>query len=149
MRRVTDGPVLVLSCGLAALDRFWLNEYASEVIAVEARCYPSIDAITTALGGRVEVLPVATPLDCTNGFQEAYYGRPELFMDQDARLACSARSLVDAAVQPYLETVLGGRSAQRCLGSRPWPVAHPALLSRCAAADRGARTMRHHTVMKG
>jgi ubiquinone/menaquinone biosynthesis C-methylase UbiE len=40
MRRVTIGPVLILSCDPQALDRFWLHDYAPEVIAVEAGRYP-------------------------------------------------------------------------------------------------------------
>ena len=32
------------------------------------------------------------PLDCTDGFNEAYYGRPEALLDPAARLSCSAWS---------------------------------------------------------
>ena len=80
MRRVTRGPVLVLTCDPAALDRFWLNDYAPEVLAVEARRYPRVEVIASALGKRSEIQSVPIPLDCTDGFQEAYYGRPELFL---------------------------------------------------------------------
>jgi hypothetical protein len=40
---------------------FWLNAYAPEVLATEARRYPSLDLIRTHLGGSVEVLPVPIP----------------------------------------------------------------------------------------
>lgn len=46
------------------------------------------------LGGQAEVFPVPIPLSCRDGFNEAYYGRPERFLDPDARLACSAWSFV-------------------------------------------------------
>jgi hypothetical protein len=43
-------------------------------------------------------LPVPIPLTCTDGFAEAYYGRPERLLESGARLACSAWSFVDASV---------------------------------------------------
>ena len=99
MRRVTAGPVVIMTCDPAALDRFWLTQYCPEVIAVEARRYPPLAAIAASLGGTVRVEPVPIPLDCTDGFQEAYFGRPEAFLDPDARRACSAWAFVgDAAV---------------------------------------------------
>jgi SAM-dependent methyltransferase len=75
MRRVTTGPVLILSCDPDALHRSWLQEYAPEMIAVEARRYPSITAIQRALGGVADVISVPIPLNCTDGFSEAHYGR--------------------------------------------------------------------------
>ncbi|MFA6154682.1 class I SAM-dependent methyltransferase [Mesorhizobium sp.] len=98
MRRVTRGPVIVLSCDPDQLNRFWLDDYAPEIIAVEASRYPRIDAIVEALGGEAQVLSVPIPLDCTDGFGEAYYGRPERLLDPGARLANSAWSFVDASV---------------------------------------------------
>jgi SAM-dependent methyltransferase len=106
MRRVTAGPVLVLTCDPAALHRFWLHRYAPEVIAVEARRYPPVASIAALLGPRTQVIPIPIPLDCTDGFQEAYYGRPEGFLDPQARRACSAWSFVPRAVTDRLETQL-------------------------------------------
>ena len=107
MRRVTRGPVLILTGDPDELDRFWLNEYAPEVIAVEARRYPSIASILLALGGNTSVLPVPIPFDCTDGFGEAYYGRPERLLESGARLACSAWSFVDALVEERFVERLG------------------------------------------
>lgn len=107
LRRVTAGPVVVLTCDPAALDRSWLAEYAPEVIATEARRYPAIDAIGAGLGGEVEVLSIPIPIDCTDGFSEAYFGRPEALLDPGARLANSAWSFVDAVVGERFEKTLG------------------------------------------
>jgi SAM-dependent methyltransferase len=96
MRRVTRGPVSVLTCDPTVVPRFWLNDYAPEVLATEARRYPSMERIRTVLGGSVEELNVPIPLDCSDGFNEAYYGRPERLLDERARLACSAWSFVSA-----------------------------------------------------
>jgi SAM-dependent methyltransferase len=106
MRRVTRGPVLVLTCAPDELDRFWLNEYAPELIAMEARRYPPIDAIAAMLGGTSETVTVPIPLNCTDGFSEAYFGRPECLLDPFARLANSAWSFVDPLVGSRLEVDL-------------------------------------------
>jgi len=108
MRRVTRGPVLVLTCDPTELDRFWLNDYAPEAIAVEASRYPRMDAIAEGLGGSVEILPVPIPLGCTDGFSEAYYGRPEKLLDPGARLANSAWSFVDPSVGDRFVAHLSG-----------------------------------------
>lgn len=98
MRRVSRGLILILTCDPDALDRFWLDSYAPEITAVEASRYPAIDLITRILGAGTEVLPVPIPLHCSDGFGEAYYGRPECLLDPGARRACSAWSFVDATV---------------------------------------------------
>lgn len=95
MRRVTRGPVLVLTCDPLLVRDFWLYEYAPLVLDTEARRYPAVDAIARALGGTTTVTNVPIPLDCTDGFNEAYYGRPEMLLDPAARQACSAWSFVE------------------------------------------------------
>ncbi len=107
IRRVTRGPVVILTGDPQRLRRFWLNEYAPEVINTEARRYPAVDAIADGLGGPVETSVVPVPLDCTDGFNEAYYGRPERLLDPAARLSCSAWSFVGAAVQDRFTRDLG------------------------------------------
>lgn len=97
MRRVTRGPVLLLSCAPDELDRFWLAEYAPDVICVEARRYPQVDRIAAAFDGRLERFPVPIPFDCVDGFGEAYYGRPERLLEPGARRANSAWSFVSAS----------------------------------------------------
>ncbi|MDA5635929.1 MULTISPECIES: class I SAM-dependent methyltransferase [Rhizobium/Agrobacterium group] len=115
MRRVTSGPVVLLTCDPDSLDRFWLNEYAPEAIAVEASRYPKLDRVAEALGGEIEIVSVPIPLQCTDGFSEAYYGRPEGLLDPGARLANSAWSFVAPEV--------GDRFVERLacdLGSGEW-----------------------------
>jgi SAM-dependent methyltransferase len=97
LRRVMRGPIAILSADPTALDRFWLNDYAPEVIATEAARYPHIERLVDALGGAA-VWPVPIPFDCRDGFNEAYYGRPERLLDAGARLACSGWSFVAAGV---------------------------------------------------
>jgi SAM-dependent methyltransferase len=97
MRRVTRGPVLILTCDPDLVQRFWLNSYAPEVLATEARRYPAIDRISAVLSGAMRIVPISIPLNCKDGFNEAYYGRPERLLEEAARLACSAWSFVSPA----------------------------------------------------
>jgi SAM-dependent methyltransferase len=103
LRRVTRGPVVILSCDPDEVRRFWLDDYAPLVLDTEARRYPPLAALADGLGGRVGVEPVPIPLDCVDGFGEAYYGRPERFLDPGARRANSAWSFVpDEVVAGYV-----------------------------------------------
>ena len=98
MRRVTRGPVVVMTADPNEVQQFWLNAYAPQVLAAEAKRCPAIETIAQDLGGVIEVWPIPIPLDCKDGFNEAYYGRPERFLDESARLACSSWSFVDPSV---------------------------------------------------
>ncbi|MET9361165.1 methyltransferase domain-containing protein [Streptomyces sp. NPDC006632] len=115
MRRVTRGPVAVLTRDPARVRNFWLYEYAPEVLETEVRRYPPLDRLTAALGGTVTAQIVPIPLDCTDGFTEAYYGRPEMLLDPAARQACSAWSFVDDAARLAFDA-----SLRRALGSGAW-----------------------------
>ncbi|MFB6522786.1 class I SAM-dependent methyltransferase [Streptomyces sp. NPDC056401] len=115
MRRVTHGPVVVLTCDPTLVRDFWLYAYAPEVLDTEARRYPPIEDMAAALGGTGTIRTVPIPLDCTDGFNEAYYGRPELLLDPAARQACSAWSFVDDAVREHFD-----RTLRRELASGAW-----------------------------
>ena len=132
MRRVTTGPCVVLTCDPSLLDRFWLAEYAPEVIETEARRYPDPAVVAELLGGG-EASPVLIPLTCTDGFGEAYYGRPEALLDPGARRANSAWSFVDPAVHTRFEHELGsdlesGRWDERHGHLRTQPTFHGSLV---------------------
>lgn len=124
MRRVTRGPILILSCDPTELDKFWLDEYCPEALAVEAVRYPAIARLKAALGTETDVLPVPIPLDCVDGFNEAYYGRPEMLLDAGARLSCSAWSFVGEDVVSRFTAHLAGD-----LESGEWDRKHGPLRS--------------------
>jgi len=107
LRRVTRGPIIVLTFDGDALDRYWLANYAPELIAVERRRYPAIDRITQGLGGSTEVQIVSIPIDCVDGFTEAYYARPEAFLDPAVRRSQSAWSFVKEEDQLRFVKALG------------------------------------------
>jgi SAM-dependent methyltransferase len=122
MRRVTRGPMAIISGDPDALDRFWLARYAPEVIATEARRYPPVAAFRAALDGDIAITHVPIPLDCCDGFNEAYYGRPEMLLDPRARRACSAWSFVDADAIGRFE-----RTLKRDLDDGSWDETYGAL----------------------
>jgi SAM-dependent methyltransferase len=82
MKRVSRKRVVIMTFDPDRLDDFWNAHYFKEVIEVERSRYPTIDTITHLLGGQCRVQPVPIPLDCVDGFQEAFYGRPEAFLDK-------------------------------------------------------------------
>ena len=45
------------------------------------------------------MVPVPIPLDCKDGFQEAFYGRPEAFLEKKIRLSQSAWGFVSDEMQ--------------------------------------------------
>jgi SAM-dependent methyltransferase len=101
MRRVSRDKVIVLTAHGPALDDFWLREYQPEVIALEQRRYPAIEHLVSVLterGGTADVTSIPIPHDCTDGFGEAYYARPEAFLQPEVRAAQSAWVLTDQAI---------------------------------------------------
>lgn len=123
MRRVTRGPIVVMTCDPDRIGDSWLAEYAPEVIAVEARRYPSLARIAAALpDDTVTTTRLPIPFTCVDGFSEAYYARPERLLDPGARRANSAWSFVDEVTAR--RSVAALRSA---LESGEWDRAHGAL----------------------
>jgi SAM-dependent methyltransferase len=125
MRRVSRGPVVILTFDAQALAEFWLNEYVPEVLAVERRRFPTIEHIAAVLGGDVCVTAVPIPIDCADGFGEAYYARPEAFLDPEVRRSQSGWGLVES------DAVERGVARLRdALASGEWDERHGHLRSR-------------------
>jgi SAM-dependent methyltransferase len=106
LRRVTRGPIVVLTFDGDALGRMWLADYAPELFAVERRRYPAIDRIEAELGGGCTVSTVPIPFDCVDGFIDAFYGRPEQFLDPAVRKSQSAWGFVEPAVEKRIVAAL-------------------------------------------
>jgi len=119
LRRVARGPVVVLTFSDDTLTDFWLMQYVPDVLRREAPRMPALARVAAALGGEVSVTPVPIPLDCADGFIEAYYGRPEAFLDPSVRAAQSAWALADE------DHVARGMSALAAdLASGAWDARH-------------------------
>jgi SAM-dependent methyltransferase len=124
IRRVTAGPIVILTFDPEELDRLWIGEYAPDLIEVESRRYPTIAALTGALGPGSTVQPVAIPLHCPDGFTEAFYGRPEALLDPAVRRSQSAWSFLDRGAEERAVEALAAD-----LGSGRWDGRHGHLRS--------------------
>lgn len=96
LKRVARRKVCLMTYDPDQLDVFWNVEYFPELVEVERRRYPGLGRLEAVLGpARATIIPI--PLDCTDGFQEAFYGRPEAFLDPRVRKAQSAWGFLDAS----------------------------------------------------
>jgi SAM-dependent methyltransferase len=78
-------------------DRFWLTrDYLPEVAGLVAG-RPPVTELARAIGARIE--PVLIPWDCADGFFEAYWRRPEAYLDENVRRGIS----IWARVGPHAE----------------------------------------------
>jgi SAM-dependent methyltransferase len=115
LRRVSRGPVAILTFDPDAIDQFWLALYAPELIDAERRRYPTVAHIREVLGGRSEIIDVRIPHDCIDGFTEAYFARPEAFLDDAVRRSQSAWGFVSEK-----EAAASVAALRRDLSSGEW-----------------------------
>lgn len=132
MRRVA-ARVVVLTFDPALLGTFWLTrDYIPEVPGYLAG-HPSLDQQAGAIGARVE--PVLIPWDCADGFYEAYWRRPEAYLDESVRRGTS----VWAKLGPDVEQ-RAVRDLRRDLESGRWAERNGDLLD-LGAAELGLRLL--------
>ena len=124
LRRVARGPVVVFTFALDALPA-WQHEYLREGIALERPRFPAIDDVAAALGGRTRVERIPTPGDCTDGFFEAFWRRPEALLDPEVRAAQSIWALLAPDVERAHR-----RAPRRGPQSGAWDAEHGHLRAR-------------------
>lgn len=96
MRRVARR-VVVFTHDASDPGRFWLTrDYLPEHPLLWAG-RPSVAELAGAIGARVE--PVAVPWDCADGFYEAYWRRPEAYLDERVRRGMSVWARVGPAAE--------------------------------------------------
>lgn len=98
LRRVTTGPIVIMAADPGLLHRYWMADYLPEAFEVETRRFPAIATLTDLLGPDTRVEKVDIPLHCTDGFAEAYYGRPERFLEPGVTRAMSSFTFVEPAI---------------------------------------------------
>lgn len=106
VRRVTRGPVVIMTFDPDAHTEFWMADYVPEMTVVERRRYPSIDRIEAGLASPCRVLKVPVSVGCTDRFQVALYGRPEEFLREEVRRSQSAWNFVPDGVEERFVTQL-------------------------------------------
>ena len=115
--RVSKKNIIILTCDPDALHNLdWFTTYFPDNVEIERKRFPPINEICSILRsgstsdegsssdtddensnptikknkGNIEVINVPVPVNCTDGFVEAYYGRPEAFLDKNVRAAQSS-----------------------------------------------------------
>lgn len=98
--------------------QFWLaRDYLPEFAALRAcRVLASLPELAGAVGARTE--PVLIPWDCADGFFEAYWRRPEAYLDENVRRGVSVWDAVgpaaeQRAVDSLRSDLASGRWAER------------------------------------
>jgi SAM-dependent methyltransferase len=102
IRRVTKNQVVIMTFDPDTLDNFWNVHYFPELIQIEKARYPSIDSIKKSLGEASEVIEIPIPFDCVDGFQEAFHGSPEAFLEKEVRISQSAWGFLPKGLEEQL-----------------------------------------------
>ncbi len=109
--------VVVFTCDTSDASwrqRFWLTrDYLPEVAASPIGL---AEQLASAIGARME--PVLVPWDCADGFFEAYWRRPEAYLDERVRRGISVWGAVgpeaeQRAVRSLRDDLASGRWAER------------------------------------
>jgi SAM-dependent methyltransferase len=134
LRRVSRGPVVLLTCDAEVSGAMWLMaDYLPEVADLDRRIFPSLERLAAWLGGwtRVEVVPI--PHDVCDWMLMSFWAHPERVLDDAARNATSGFARMPPAVVRRVVAAV-----QRDLGDGTWDARYGHLRG-LAAYDAGLR----------
>jgi len=94
MRRVARGPVVIFMADRDEIGSWWLpaEYFPATARHVESRSYP-LELVADALG-EVDVVSVPIPANCRDGFEGAYWSRPNAFLDPAVWGSMSALQMI-------------------------------------------------------
>ncbi len=118
MRRVSRGPVVVLTFELDALVP-WQQQLLREGLKIERPRFGPAEDVAAALGDRTGIERIPTPADCSDGFFEAFWNRPEALLDPAVRASQSMWELLDDSVEERIVARLADS-----LSSGEWDAEH-------------------------
>ena len=98
MKRVTNGPIVIMAADPLHLHDLWVAEYLSAPLDKEMERFPTMERLVDLLGGETRLETIPVPLLCADGFTEAYYGRPERFLEPAVNGAMSSWTMLDPAM---------------------------------------------------
>jgi SAM-dependent methyltransferase len=131
LARAARRRVVILTHDPAA-DGFWLEDYFPALFQIGRAILPSLDELRRAFG-RIRILDVPIPRDCQDGFQGAYWCRPERYLDAEARSAISSFARLEPG-----DLASGLARLRGDLASGEWERRHGALREQ-SALDLGYR----------
>lgn len=134
LRRVSHRQ-LVFTWDPQHAEEVWLiNEYLPEIRHLEHARFTPLSTVAEALGAHT-VVPFPIPHDFTDGFQIAYWRRPESYLDPMIRRASSTFAQLPASVvEPAIARL------HEDLASGTWHTRHADLLTR-DSVDYGYRLL--------
>jgi SAM-dependent methyltransferase len=115
MRRVACGPVVLFVRDPRAVPTWWLHHYFPATQRLEASRETPLGPIARMLGGRLDVIEVPIPADCSDGFNAAYWRRPRAYLDPEIWRPMSALALI-----PEADRAEGMRRLRADLDSGEW-----------------------------
>lgn len=132
LRRVARR-VVVVAGDAHVIDRLWLTAEYFPGMAFAARRDVQPQAIAERLGGRTEIRPLRVPVDCVDGFTEAFLARPDAYLDPEVR-----RNMSTFRLLPEDQVAAGVARLRHDLASGAWDARHGDL-RRLSHLDTGLR----------
>jgi len=136
MRRVTRGPIVILTFD-PSFRGAWLTDYIPELIDLDATQMPSLADYSKWLGP-VAISPVLIPHDCSDGFQYAYWRRPEAYGTPEQLGPACERPGSASSSSPSLAVFQFNTPAARLLD-----LTNPVALSATGRIVQGSHTSTH------
>ena len=118
---VARGPVVIFTFELADLIA-WQRDYFAAAVALEQPRFGTVEEVAAELGGHLRIERMPTPADCTDGFFEAFWNRPQPLLDPTVRASQSIWELLEPGVE---ERIFERLAAD--LESGKWDADHGAL----------------------
>ena len=106
VRRVTDGPIVIVTFDPDVSTSWWLAVDYPELQPAIAGPLPSLLTLRKELG-RLDIQVVPVPSQCRDRFLMSYWSRPEELLDSEARAATSCFARLDAEVEAKFVEQLG------------------------------------------
>ncbi len=119
LKRVARGRIAILTFDPGRIASFWFYGYLPPQANAERKRMPEFARLAALLGPDTSFETVPVPFDCTDGFNEAFFGRPERFLDPAVRAAQSLWSFLG----PDMEADIVRRLTAD-LDSGAWDAAH-------------------------
>jgi SAM-dependent methyltransferase len=95
LRRVARRIVIVTASSVTS--QLWLTADYWPAMARDRRPELQPETIAVKLGGNVRIEPLPLPRDCVDGFGEAYWARPEAYLDPELRAGMSCFQRLEKA----------------------------------------------------
>jgi SAM-dependent methyltransferase len=134
LRRVARGPIVILTYDPEISGRMWLMaEYLPEVAKLDHQIFPTIETLTSWLGGANRVETVEIPRDTADWTLGSFWAHPERVLDPAARAATSGFARMPSAVVERVTTAV-----RQDLESGAWDRRH-GHLRHIPAFDAGLR----------